>query len=606
MTIEKTPVAMKNIKINILPKNLYDPYDVNNDELYFVEDESNVWLIAVDNTEPTSASSGDRYFNTTTNLIYTYDGSAWSVTGEEPDTDSLYIDSSNNRTYVYNGTTLILVGGGGGAVDIDETSITLNSSNKIQASGTINQNSNNGVVYNWIGTKQEYDDLQEIHENWIYYITDDDEDSGSSLNDVYNRLNRAYAWTYRHVNGTGNLYNIYYDGSSYISSDAFSTIDVIGPSTIDNMSNHIICDGKLYHTTVSGNTVTRTQVGSDTTWSYLSGCTSNNGYQYTIAINNGDLYYVNGTTATLRNSGGWQKISDYSNSSSAKFFGIKNDSLYMITDAGNTITLLNSSGIWTEISGFTSSASVYGIGIKDGKLYSISYDGVITEISSDNTWTLISGYDGLSSSISNFGLGINNGALYGIKYNGVYLLDDTETWIKCTGFNNNNTFAITSTGKLYQITSINPASLTQIGTDTTWTDITGYSNTSFGINNGDVYINLQSPTKLTQYGGINKVFGNLRANINYACGYYWTGSVTEDVHTVYTVPGPQTGFHTYSDENLTQSSIITAVNTNNNTITDGNYTYTRNSSLDRVFTSVSQDSRQQLISMADLLNAIKG
>ena len=45
---------------------------------------------------------------------------------------------------------------------------------------------------------------------------------------------------------------------------------------------------------------------------------------------------------------------------------------------------------------------------------------------------------------------------------------------------------------------------------------------------------------------------------------------------------------------------------NNNTITDGLYTYTRDSAADKIFTAVSPDSKNQLVSMADILNAIKG
>ena len=45
---------------------------------------------------------------------------------------------------------------------------------------------------------------------------------------------------------------------------------------------------------------------------------------------------------------------------------------------------------------------------------------------------------------------------------------------------------------------------------------------------------------------------------------------------------------------------------NNNTITDGLYTYTRDSAADKIFAKVSPDSKNQLISVADLLNAIKG
>ena len=188
------------------------------------------------------------------------------------------------------------------------------------------------------------------------------------------------------------------------------------------------------------------------------------------------------------------------------------------------------------------------------------------------------------------------------------MINNTETWVKCCGYNNGDAFALTSTGKLYVISRNYNLEiiLTQVGSDTTWTDISGKGNMSLGINNGNIYINLSSPTQLTTSGGNSKVFGRVSTNNNYIPGGYWTGSVTEDVHTVYTIPSPQTGYHTYADENLEPVSTITAVNMNNNTITDGLYTYTRDSASDKIFTAVSPDSKNQLISMADLLNAIKG
>ena len=68
------------------------------------------------------------------------------------------------------------------------------------------------------------------------------------------------------------------------------------------------------------------------------------------------------------------------------------------------------------------------------------------------------------------------------------LANDSETWIKCCGDGNNLSFALTSTGKLYRIARYNSASalpvLTQIGTDTTWSDISGRHNSSLGVNNG--------------------------------------------------------------------------------------------------------------------------
>lgn len=593
-----TDVSTNKLKINVLTRTQYDSAEKSNDELYFVEEsETNTWLVAVTDVAPSTANVNDRYYNPNTKLIYTWNGSAW-VNAISPTPDDLYIDKSDNSTYAWDGTDLVQIGSTGGITtdDIDNETITLNESSKLQANGLVNQNE--GKVYNWVGTKAEYDALEEIHDDWIYYITDDEYSSGNmSMSNVYNRLNRAYAWTYRHVNGAGNVYNIYYNGS-YQSSDAFSATEVIMSHSDVTECNYMICDGKLYYVTISGSTITRTQIGIDTTWSYISGSTA---YNTTLAIDNGDLYYINGTSTTLKDTDGWQKVSFYVSNTNYKYLGIKNDNLYIIANSGNTITLVDSSGIWTEVSGWTGNNTKYMYGIKDGKLYSISYSGVVTEISSDNTWTMIS-----SDGDSNYCMGINNGALYVADSTTSVLVNNTETWIKCTGGAGSAvTFALTSTGKLYKVTSTR--TLTQIGTDTTWSDVSGKQSNALGINNGNVYYNLNStPTQLTTSGGITKVYGFPYTNTNYICSAYWTGSVTEDVHTVYTVPSPQIGYHTYADENLDPVSTITAVNMNNNTITDGLYTYTRDSAADKVFTSVSPDSKNQLVSMADILNAIKG
>ena len=612
-----TDVSTNKLKINILTRTQYDSATKNDDELYFIEEsETNTWLIAVTDIAPLTASINDRYYNSNTKLIYTWDGTTWT-NSISPSSDDLYINKTDNSTYAWDGENLIQVGSSGGITpdDIDDETITLNSSDKLQASGVINKNDGT-AKYDWVGTKEEYDLLDEIHNDWIYYITDDEYPSGNmSLSNVYNRLNRAYAWTNRSVSGAGNVYNVgYYNGSFFVS-EAFPAIDVVEPSGTNNsdsiMPYHMICDGKMYYVYPSSNTFTITQVGTDTTWSFLaSGCWGS----YDIGINNGDLYTIHGTATTLKDSGGWQKIScapTYHNA--YKALGIKNDSLYLLTGNLN-IALIDSSGVWTSVEGFLNNndTSGYMFGIKNGKLYSISYTGVVTEISSDDKWQSIYGNELNSNYIYYGALGINDGALYKLKNSGITLIDDTETWVKCTGklYPNLYSFGITNTGKLYKI-SINTSgniTLTQVGTDTTWTDITGYNNNTFGINNGNVYYNLTStPTQLTTIGGITKIFGNrYGTDVSYQRISYWTGSVTENAHTVYTVPSPQTGFHTYADENLTNVSTITAVNMNNNTITDGLYTYTRDSAADKVFTNISPDSKNQLISMADLLNAIKG
>ena len=594
-----TDVSTNKLKINVLTRTQYDSAEKSNDELYFVEEsETNTWLIAVTDVAPATANVNDRYYNPNTKLIYTWNGSTWT-NAISPTPDDLYINKTDNSTYAWDGTDLIQIGSSGGITsdDIDDTTITLNSSDKLQASGVINKNDGT-AKYDWVGTKAEYDLLEEIHNDWIYYITDDEYASGNmSLSNVYNRLNRAYAWTYRHVNGSGNVYNIYYYNGNVKVSNAFQGTNVIGPTGCDKgnsgVSNHIIVDGKLYYKSQSNDVVNMVQIGTDTTWTNVGG--GYNTFTTSLAINNGDLYVVTSNSATLKNSGGWQKISGCYTS-----LGIKNDSLYLITNSANTITEIDSSGIWTDINGNLNSSSYYMIGIKDGKLYKITISGVVTEISSDTNWSSVK-----VGSNSNIAYAINNGDLYVSNGTNVKLINNTEIWKKITGG-----LGITETGKLYKF-NMNYASptITQIGTDTTWTDVSGSDSSSIGINNGNVYYNLTlttGPIQLTTSGGITNVYGVNYMSLNYPSASFWTGSVTEDVHTVYTISSPQTGYHTYADENLEPVSTITAVNMNNNTITDGLYTYTRDSAADKIFTAVSPDSKNQLVSMADLLNAIKG
>lgn len=73
----------------------------------------NVRLLAVDDIEPTECSTGDKYFNKTTNLIYTATGTnTWDTNGETPIVGILYVVFDEQTTYAYDGTTLISVGGG--------------------------------------------------------------------------------------------------------------------------------------------------------------------------------------------------------------------------------------------------------------------------------------------------------------------------------------------------------------------------------------------------------------------------------------------------------------------------------------------------------------
>ena len=66
-----------------------------------------IHLMTVDNTAPEECNDGDKYYNTTNELIYTATGTdTWGTVGVTPDKDCLYIDDTNKALYMYNGTNL--------------------------------------------------------------------------------------------------------------------------------------------------------------------------------------------------------------------------------------------------------------------------------------------------------------------------------------------------------------------------------------------------------------------------------------------------------------------------------------------------------------------
>lgn len=94
-----------------------DQTELNAENMNHIEDgiynSQNVEIIAISDTAPTSCVTGDKYYNTEDNLIYTATGTnTWSEDGEEPIRDVFYILFSEQSSYSYDGTTLVSVGGG--------------------------------------------------------------------------------------------------------------------------------------------------------------------------------------------------------------------------------------------------------------------------------------------------------------------------------------------------------------------------------------------------------------------------------------------------------------------------------------------------------------
>lgn len=234
-----TDISTKNLQINILSKKQYDGIEPNNEELYFVEDERNVWLLDVTDIAPTNVVNGDKYYSTIDRKIYTYND-GW-VEPTTPDADVLYVSKDNKFTYVWVDGELISIGGFSG---YDNNTITLNADEKIQANGVINQNTQT-IKYDWMGTKEEYNSLGEYKNNWVYYITDDEPSENMSLSNVLNRLNRAYAW-----NGVvGGIDTIVYTiPLPEVGYTVYSDMDMGVVGTIEEMTKDSIkCNSIVYN-----------------------------------------------------------------------------------------------------------------------------------------------------------------------------------------------------------------------------------------------------------------------------------------------------------------------------------------------------------------------
>lgn len=72
-------------------------------------------LLNVTDTVPETCSIGDKYYNITTNKIYTaIADNTWESTGDDPSSVFLYVDLTNSKLWFYDGTYFKPYGGGSG------------------------------------------------------------------------------------------------------------------------------------------------------------------------------------------------------------------------------------------------------------------------------------------------------------------------------------------------------------------------------------------------------------------------------------------------------------------------------------------------------------
>lgn len=77
------------------------------------------------------------------------------------------------------------IAAGGGAVNIDNLSITQNSSQEIQTVGVINQNDTTTALKSWSGTKSQYDAIVTKDANTLYNVVGDTDVSLTILEALY-------------------------------------------------------------------------------------------------------------------------------------------------------------------------------------------------------------------------------------------------------------------------------------------------------------------------------------------------------------------------------------------------------------------------------------
>lgn len=75
-------------------------------------------LVTISSTVPSTATTGDMYYNTTDNKVYTAIATNTWDSGSTPRYDGFYINTSDNTLFYYNGTTLVGAGGSQTSINV--------------------------------------------------------------------------------------------------------------------------------------------------------------------------------------------------------------------------------------------------------------------------------------------------------------------------------------------------------------------------------------------------------------------------------------------------------------------------------------------------------
>ncbi len=112
--ITYTDKVALNINSDIPDINKCNATDMNEIKEVVNENETKI-LLAVSSSAPATCETGDMYYNTINDLIYTATGTnTWGSTGVAPTENTIYIVFDSQSAYAYDGNELISVGGGSG------------------------------------------------------------------------------------------------------------------------------------------------------------------------------------------------------------------------------------------------------------------------------------------------------------------------------------------------------------------------------------------------------------------------------------------------------------------------------------------------------------
>lgn len=125
----------------------------------------------------TVATSGSYNDLTGTPTIPTVNNATLTITQGGTTKGTFTANASSNVT--------INLDSGGGSVDVDNKSITTNSSDEIQTVGVINSRDSSTAIKTWTGTKAQYDAIVTKDANTLYNITDDTDVTLTILEALY-------------------------------------------------------------------------------------------------------------------------------------------------------------------------------------------------------------------------------------------------------------------------------------------------------------------------------------------------------------------------------------------------------------------------------------